>query len=105
MYFYRRKGIAVGEQNHFSDSERPMRGCAECMMKRIALFLCKEGSFALAYPLSRQRIAGYAYTHAKKGPPPCGIALRFFFTCTVTALERSRPAADATRGMYGAVVA
>ena len=29
----------------------------------------KKGTFALAYPLSRRRVDGYAYTHAKKGPP------------------------------------
>jgi len=29
----------------------------------------------------------------------------FYRTCTICALKRSRPAADASRGMYGAVVA
>jgi hypothetical protein len=30
----------------------------------------KKGTFALAYPLSRQRETGIADTHAKKGPLP-----------------------------------
>ncbi len=33
----------------------------------------KEGSFALAYPLSRQCEPGYADMAGKKGPPPHAI--------------------------------
>ena len=37
---------------------------------RIAPKLCKETTFALSYPLSRQRELGIADTARKKGPPP-----------------------------------
>jgi hypothetical protein len=36
----------------------------------LAPKLCKVGSFALSYHHTRHPIDGYAYTHAKKGPPP-----------------------------------